>query len=85
MKSNILDAEMIPTWDGSVCPSDAVLISYLNEETPEEMTDEINAHTFTCASCRAFCDTIIGKEHDKFRRENNRNKTQCIVLHFQKG
>jgi hypothetical protein len=74
MKNNILDAEMIPTWDG--CPTDALLISYLNEETPDAISPEINAHTFTCASCRAFCEMVIRKEHDKVRRENNRNKTQ---------
>jgi hypothetical protein len=76
MKNNILDADLIGRWDASGCPSDAVLTAYLNEKTDDAISQEVNAHTFTCASCRAFCDTIIEKEHDKFRRENNRNKTQ---------
>jgi hypothetical protein len=67
--NNILDSEMIENWNGSGCPSGAILTKHLYEQLDDAISQEINGHNFTCASCRAFCEILIEQSHKKVRRE----------------
>jgi anti-sigma factor ChrR (cupin superfamily) len=71
--NNILDSEFIERWDGSGCPSDALLSAYAHEKLDDAISQEINAHLFLCKRCQTVCDKKIEREHDKVRKEQNRN------------
>jgi hypothetical protein len=67
--NNILDSEMIENWNGSGCPSGAILTKHLYEQLDDAISQEVTAHLFQCKRCQVVCDKIIEKEHGSQARK----------------